>query len=112
MLGLNSIELSFLGNLRSNWVVIIGLELLSLACPGLDLGSVMLYYICHPCYCYGHVDPISVENRIWVTGMEFIGVMPMVQGFVRCDAGSLWIVIIPKSKDRFMERPPMKIVQP
>jgi hypothetical protein len=26
--------------------------------------------------------------------------------------GSLWFVIIPKSKDRFMERPPMKIVQP
>jgi hypothetical protein len=40
-----------------------------------------------------------------VTGMEFVSVMPMVQGFVRCDAGSLWIVIIPKSKDRFMERP-------
>jgi hypothetical protein len=38
-----------------------------------------------------------------VTGMEFAGVMPTVQGFVRCDAGSLWIVIIPKSKDRFME---------
>jgi hypothetical protein len=47
-----------------------------------------------------------------VIGMEFVGVMPMVQGFVRCDAGSLWIVIIPKSKDQFMERPPMKIVQP
>jgi hypothetical protein len=26
------------------WVVVIGLELLSLACPGLDLGSVMLHY--------------------------------------------------------------------
>jgi hypothetical protein len=37
-----------------------------------------------------------------VTGIEFVGVMPMVQGFVRCDVGSLWIVIIPKSKDRFM----------
>jgi hypothetical protein len=47
-----------------------------------------------------------------VTGMELVGVMPMVQGFVRCDAGSLWMVIIPKSKDRSMERPPMKIVQP
>jgi hypothetical protein len=47
-----------------------------------------------------------------VTGMEFVGVIPTVQGFVRCDAGSLWIVIIPKSKDWFMERPPMKIVQP
>jgi hypothetical protein len=45
-------------------------------------------------------------------GMELVGVMPMVHGFVRCDAGSRWLVIIPKSKDRFMERPPMKIVQP
>jgi hypothetical protein len=47
-----------------------------------------------------------------VAGMEFVGVMPTVQGFVRCDAGSLWIVIITKSRDRVMERPPMKIVQP
>jgi hypothetical protein len=47
-----------------------------------------------------------------VTGMELVSAMLTVQGFVRCDAGSLWIVIIPKSKDRFMERPPMKIVQP
>jgi hypothetical protein len=111
---LTSIDLPFHGNLRSNWVVVIGLELLSLACPGLDLGSchVTSYYLCHPCYCYGYVDPISVENRIGVTGMEFVGVMPTVQGFFRCDAGSLWIIIIPKSKDRFMERPPMKTVQP
>jgi hypothetical protein len=67
MLALTSIDLPFLRNLRSNWVVIIGLELLSLACPGPDLGScyVISYYLCHPCYCYGYVDPISVENRIW-----------------------------------------------
>jgi hypothetical protein len=45
-----------------------------------------------------------------VTGMELVGVMLTVQGFIRCDAGSLWLVIIPKSKDQFMERPPMKIV--
>jgi hypothetical protein len=57
---------------------------------------------------------ILLERRIGfgVTGMEFVCVMPMVQGFVRCEAGSLWLVIIPKSKDRFMERPPMKTVQP
>jgi hypothetical protein len=47
-----------------------------------------------------------------VMRMELVGVMPTVQGFVRCDAGSLWLVIMPKSKDRFMERPPMKTVQP
>jgi hypothetical protein len=38
-----------------------------------------------------------------VKGMELFGVMPTVQGFVWCDAGSLWLFIIPKSKDRFME---------
>jgi hypothetical protein len=112
MLGLTSIDLSSLGNLRSNWVVVIGLELLSLACPGLDLGSVMLHYF---------VTLIAVMVMlillVWiigfgVTGMELVGVMPTVQGFVRCDAGSLWLVIMPKSKDRFMERPPIKIVQP
>jgi hypothetical protein len=47
-----------------------------------------------------------------VIGMEFVGVIPTVQGFVRCDAGNLWIVIISKSKDQFMEQTPMKIVQP
>jgi hypothetical protein len=91
----------------------IGLELLGLACPGLDLGSVMLHYY--------FVTLVAVMVMlillVWrmgfgVTGMEFVGVMPTVQGFVRCDAGSLWLVIKPKSKDRFMERPPMKTVQP
>jgi hypothetical protein len=38
-----------------------------------------------------------------VTGMELVGAMPTVQGFVRCNAGSLWLVIMPKSKDQFME---------
>jgi hypothetical protein len=47
-----------------------------------------------------------------VTGMELVDVIPTVQGFVQCDAGSLWLVIMPKSKDRFMERPPTKTVQP
>jgi hypothetical protein len=47
-----------------------------------------------------------------VMRMELVGVMPTVQGFIRCDVGSLWLVIMPKSKDRFMKRPPMKTVQP
>jgi hypothetical protein len=112
MLGLTSIVISFLENLRSIWVVVIGLELLSLACPGLDLGSVM--FIIFVTLVAVMVMLILLVWRIGfgVTGMEFVGVMPTVQGFVRCDAGSLWIVIIPKSKDRFMERPPMKTVQP
>jgi hypothetical protein len=70
MLGLTSIDLSLHENHRSNWVVVIGLELLSLACPGLDLGScyVTSYYLSHPRYCYDYVDPISVENTIWGDG--------------------------------------------
>jgi hypothetical protein len=47
-----------------------------------------------------------------VTGMELVGAIPTVQGFVWCDAGSQWLVIIPKSMDWFIERPPMKTVQP
>jgi hypothetical protein len=82
MLGLTSIDLPFLGNLRSNWVVIIGLEPLSLSCPGLDLGSVMLHHITY-------VTLVTVMGMlillVWrigfgVTGMEFLGVMPTIQG--------------------------------
>jgi hypothetical protein len=114
MLGLTSIDLPFLENFRSIWVVVIGLQLLSLACPGLDLGSIMLPHITYVTLVTIMVMLILLVWRIGfgVTRMEFVGVMPTVQGFVRCDAVSLWIVIIPKSKDRFMERPPMKTVQP
>jgi hypothetical protein len=80
MLGLTSIDLPFHGNTRSNWVVVIGLDLLSLACPSLDLGSVMLRHITY-------ITPVMVMLilLVWrigfrVTGMEFIGVMLTVQG--------------------------------
>jgi hypothetical protein len=88
--------------------------LLSLACPGLGLGGdiVMSFMLMSPYHCYGYLILLVWRIGFRVTGMELVGVMPMVQGFVRCDAGSLWLVIIPKSKDRFMKRPPMKIVQP
>jgi hypothetical protein len=68
-------------------------------------------HLCHPVIVVV-IDP-SMEDRIWGdgNGTEF-GVIPIVQGFVRCDARILWLVIIPKSKDWFVERPPMKIVQP
>jgi hypothetical protein len=90
MLGLTSIDLSFLYNLKSIWVVIIGLDLLSLTCPGLDLGSVILH-----CYFVTLVAVmVMLILLVWrigfgVTEMELVGVMPMVQGFVRCNAGSL-----------------------
>jgi hypothetical protein len=66
-----------------------------------------------PYKCLWLLFPVNVENRIWGDGNGTVfGVMPIVQGFVRCDAGSIWFVIIPKSKNQFMERLPMKIVQP
>jgi hypothetical protein len=81
MLGLTSIELPFHGNLRSNWVVIIGLELLSVTCPARDLGSVMLHHITYVTLVVVMVMFILLVWRIGfrVTGMEFVGVMPMVQ---------------------------------
>jgi hypothetical protein len=67
------------------------------------LGSVILH-----CYFVTLVAVmVMLILLVWrigfgVMGMEFVGVMLTVQGFLRCDAGSLWIVIIPKSKDRFI----------
>jgi hypothetical protein len=82
MLGLTSIDLPFLENLRSNWVVVIGLELLSLTCPGLDLGSVMLHHITYVTLVTVMVMLILLVWRIEfeVMGMKFVGVMPTVQG--------------------------------
>jgi hypothetical protein len=75
---LTRIDSSFLENTRSNWVVVIGLEFLSLACPGLGLGSEYVHHFIHvsPCHGYGYLDPTSVENRIWGDGI----------GTCRCDA--------------------------
>jgi hypothetical protein len=64
---------------------------------------------------HAYVTPVAIFVililLVWrigfgVTGLELVGVMPTVQGFIQCDAGSLWPVIIPKSKDRFMEDHP------
>jgi hypothetical protein len=48
MLVLTRVELSLLENHRSIWVVVIGLELLSLAYPGLGSGYVHQLCLCHP----------------------------------------------------------------
>jgi hypothetical protein len=68
---LTRIDLSFHENPRSNWVDIIGLELLSLACPGLGLGSDYIHHfiLVSHYHGYGYLDPTSVENRIWGDGI-------------------------------------------
>jgi hypothetical protein len=79
-------------------------DLLSPATTWSSLGNTpapLLYPCCHLVCYFGSL----LEWRIGfgVMGMEPAGVMPAVQGFVRCDAGSMWLLMIPKSKDRFME---------
>jgi hypothetical protein len=88
--------------------------LLSLACSSLVWVVAMFQHHAYVTLVAIMVVLILLVWRIGfgAKGMELVGVMPTVQGFVRCDARSLWLVIIPKSKDRFMERPPMKTVQP
>jgi hypothetical protein len=82
MLGLTSIDISFLENLRSIWVVVISLELLSLACPGLDLGSVMRIIFVTLVVVMVMLIPLVWRIGFGVTGMEFVGVIPTVQDFV------------------------------
>jgi hypothetical protein len=97
MLGLTRIELSFLINHQSIWVVVLGLELLSIACPGLGSGSdiVTSFMLMSPCYYYGYVILSVWRIGFGAMGVKLVGVMPMVQGFVRCDVGGRWLVIIP-----------------
>jgi hypothetical protein len=61
-----------------------------------------ILYLCHPIIVMV-IDPISVENRIWVMGMELVRCDADSSRLVRCDAGSLWLVMIPKSKNWFVE---------
>jgi hypothetical protein len=68
-------------NPRSNCVVIIGLELLSLSCPGLGLGSCYVHQLC---LCHPVMVMVTLILLVWrigfgVTGLEVAGVMPMVQ---------------------------------
>jgi hypothetical protein len=57
-----------------------------------------------PYHVYGYLDPTSVENRICGDGIG--------TSWCDIDGSRLLLVIIPKSKDRFMVRLHMKIVQP
>jgi hypothetical protein len=81
-LSFTRIDLSFLENPRSNWVVIIGLEFLSLTCPGLGLGS---EYVHQLCLCHPVIMMVILILLVWrigfgVTGLELASVRPTVQG--------------------------------
>jgi hypothetical protein len=73
------------------------------------VASVMLV---SPCYYY-----VSLVLLVWrigfgVTGLELRSVDSDSSGLRPVDSGKPVVDIIPKSKDRFMERPPLKTVQP
>jgi hypothetical protein len=82
------IELSFIENPRSNWVVLTRIELLSLVCPGLGLVS---GYVHQLCLCHPIIIMVILFLLVWrigfgMVGLELVGVMPAVQGYysVRC----------------------------
>jgi hypothetical protein len=56
-------------------------------------------YLCHPVSVVVILILLVWRIGFGVMGMELVDVMLTVQGFVRCDVGSLWLVIIPKYKD-------------
>jgi hypothetical protein len=79
---------------------------------GLDSDIVASIMLVSPCYCY-----VSLILLVWrigfgVTGLELRSVDSDSSGLRPVDSGKSVVDIIPKSKDRFMERPPMKTVQP
>jgi hypothetical protein len=45
-------------------------------------------------------------------GLDLCSVDSDSSGLCLVDSGTMWLVIMPKSKDRFIERPPMRLVQP
>jgi hypothetical protein len=47
-----------------------------------------------------------------VTGLELCSVDSDSLRLSPVDSESMWLVIMPKSKDQFIEQPPMKAVQP
>jgi hypothetical protein len=75
----------FLDVLSGNWVVIIGLDLLSLTCSSLVWVVAMFQ---HHAYVTLVAIMVVLILLVWsigfgVTGMKLVGVMPTVQGFVR-----------------------------
>jgi hypothetical protein len=65
-----------------------------------------------PCYCYVYLILLVWRIGFGEMGLELRSVDSDSLGLRPVDSGKPVVDIIPKSKDGFMERPPMKIVQP
>jgi hypothetical protein len=107
------IDYSFVTH-RVEWLGIFGSNCLALQHYGLGLGSTLvpLFYPCCHLVCY-YLGSLLVW-RIWIWDDGFGIVFGGFLQFRACpvNSGSLSLVIMPKSKDRFVERPPMRTVQP
>jgi hypothetical protein len=92
-----------------------GYNCLALQYHGLGLGSIVVplffYPRCHPVYYY---LGFLLVWRIGIWGDGFGTVFSGLQQFRALSGGlrKLVVVIMPKSKDRFLELPPIRIVQP
>jgi hypothetical protein len=66
------------------------------------------------CQLVGYFESCLESQRlgIWGDRMELCLVDSDSSELFLVDSRSSWLVIIPKSKDRFVERPPMKLLQP
>jgi hypothetical protein len=78
------------------------------------LGSDIITSVMLVSPCYGYVSWILLVWRIGfgVTGLELRSVDSDSSELCPVDSGKPVVDIIPKSKDQFMERPPIKTVQP
>jgi hypothetical protein len=79
---------------------------------GLDSCYVTSSCLCHPYHYYGYLTLVVWRIGFGVTEMELVGVMMTVQGLSGAMLEACGYLSYPKSKDRFMERPPMKTVKP
>jgi hypothetical protein len=79
---------------------------------GLGSDVVTSVLLVSPCYYYVPLILLVWRIGFGVAGLELRSVDSDSSGLCSVDFGKPVVDIIPKSKDRFMERPPMKIVQP
>jgi hypothetical protein len=80
----------------------------------MGLGRTIVPYFCPCCHlvCYYLGSLLVWRIGIWCDGLELCSVDSDSSGLCPVDSKSLWLVIMLKSKDRFMEQPPMRTVLP
>jgi hypothetical protein len=83
-----------------------------MSCSGLGSDIITSVMLVSPCYCYVPLILLVWRIGFGVTDLKLHSVDSDSSGLCPVDSEKHVIDIIPKSKDRFMEQPPMKTVQP